>query len=193
MKSKDKEVQVLYEMMVLGDDEARTDLWMAGADMVEKLAGSMTSKRTILISYDDAVQEGMLAVGESLDTFDPGKGSYYTHMWHKARNAMLDANARDQNKDMSRSKTRQEVVFLASDDVDEDVDESQDVERIVLGDEVWAITEGLLTHEEMNVISLRYIEGDSYREAGYKLSMPYKTVEFMEKRALDKIRYAISV
>jgi len=106
---------------------------------------------------------------------------------------MLDANARDQNKDMSRSKTRQEVVFLASDDVDEDVDESQDVERIVLGDEVWAITEGLLTHEEMNVISLRYIEGDSYREAGYKLSMPYKTVEFMEKRALDKIRYAISV
>lgn len=189
MKSKDKEVQALYEAMILGDDEARTELWMSMADQVDKLVANMERKQLLQIDTEDARQEGMLAVGNYLDLFDPSKGSFSSYMWSACRGAILQANKADISK--GTSKERQDVTF--SDVDDEEFESDYDLERIVLGDEVWAIAEGLLTHTELNVISLRYIEGDSYREAGYKLNMPYKTVEYTEKRALDKIRYAISV
>lgn len=191
MKARERKAYELWEASNNGDPSARDELWLLSEDMVKKAVSHMVGKGVIFMDSEDAYQAAMLAVGEALDKYDPEQGSYAGYMWVVIRNALMKANARDQNYGMGG---KADYLGLDLDDVDDhDFESDEDPFRTVLAQEVWDKGLSALSERERDVITLRYKEENTYREIGLKLGTTHVRAFQIEQEALDKIRYALSV
>jgi RNA polymerase sigma factor (sigma-70 family) len=73
-----------------GKQEARTLLWEDALRLVLMVEGRIRQRYGIEFTDMDMVQEGNLAAGRAVDTWDPDKGTFSTWVASHVRGAMLD-------------------------------------------------------------------------------------------------------
>lgn len=85
-------IELRSRVLADGDKQAWHKLWEHGLRMCLKIVNHM-DERGILqgIEREDAVQEGNLAIGPALLSWEPRRGPYATWIWIKIRGAILDA------------------------------------------------------------------------------------------------------
>lgn len=74
-----------------GDEASYHALWLQGEGLVKKLIGTFIRRGFAAPEQvDDLYGTGMLAVGQSLQSWDPDRGAYSTYIWPAIRNSMID-------------------------------------------------------------------------------------------------------
>jgi RNA polymerase sigma factor (sigma-70 family) len=92
-----KELKGLWAAFLFSSDKKAWDrMWEHGLRLVLKIVNHMTEKNILRhIEREDAIQEGNLAIGSALLSWDPKKGPYSTWIWIKVRGAILDADRQE--------------------------------------------------------------------------------------------------
>jgi RNA polymerase primary sigma factor len=96
-----------------GDSQALNALWQEGLRLVLAEAGKL-GRRGVRFS-DDMIQEGNLAVGRALQTWDPAKGRLSTWLVPKIRGAMMDYSLKERTRGTG-GKDAPEPIMRSLDD-----------------------------------------------------------------------------
>ncbi len=86
------ELAKLHARMVQGDKEAHEVLWLHGTKLVLKIANKLQEEDLLSMSFEDAVSEGNLAIGEALTRWQPRKSNFSTWVWIRIRGRILNEN-----------------------------------------------------------------------------------------------------
>jgi RNA polymerase sigma-70 factor (ECF subfamily) len=130
---------------------------------------------------EDIAQETLLTVWRKAALYKAGKGSVATWVFTIARNLRID-------------RLRRETVFQALDDGRvEEVSEEARPDDALASEQVQARVRGLLAGlppEQVEVVTLAYIDGLSHSEIAGKLGLPMGTVKSRMRLAYQKLRTA---
>lgn len=178
-----KQQRELHERAKDGDDAAHKALWLQGVRMVKKLVTKMVQiERVPGEQFEDALQEGYLAVGEALSEWDPARGAFSTFVWTVVRNALADFGARE---------TVDPELFEDLDEVDEmhHPEHYLDVDGILL----YTDLEEHLRLEELEVIEMLVYQDASLEQVADVLSMSRQTVAKYRDSGIERLRRAYGV
>jgi len=87
-----KELATLHKHALNGNQEAWDDLWLYGTKLVLKICFTLNKQDLLKTSFEDAVAEGNLAIGDALTRWNPKKSAFGTWIWIRVRGAILDGN-----------------------------------------------------------------------------------------------------
>jgi len=87
-----KELATLHKHALNGNQEAWDDLWLYGTKLVLKICFTLKRQGLLQISFEDAVAEGNLAIGDALTRWNPKKSAFGTWIWIRVRGAILNGN-----------------------------------------------------------------------------------------------------
>ena len=88
-----KELATLHSEALSGSVSAWEDLWLHGTKLVLKICHTLRERDLLRISFEDAVAEGNLAIGEALTRWNPKKSSFSTWVWIRIRGSILNQNS----------------------------------------------------------------------------------------------------
>jgi len=89
-----KELAGLHAEMVLGNREAHKTLWLHGTKLVLKIVNKLRNENLLRMTFEDAVAEGNLAIGDALSRWEPRKSTFATWVWIRIRGAVLNEDNR---------------------------------------------------------------------------------------------------
>lgn len=131
---------------------------------------------------EDIAQEALLAVWRKASLYETGKGSVATWVFTIARNLRID-------------RIRRETAFQTlDDDRPEEASDAPLPDEEVSSGQIQARVRGVLAglpSEQVEVVTLAYIEGLSHSEIAEKLGLPMGTVKSRMRLAYQKIRTAL--
>ncbi len=131
---------------------------------------------------EDIAQEALLAVWRKASLYEAGKGSVATWVFTIARNLRID-------------RIRRETAFQTlDDDRPEEASDAPLPDEEVSSGQIQARVRGVLAglpSEQVEVVTLAYIEGLSHSEIALKLALPMGTVKSRMRLAYQKIRTAL--
>lgn len=101
-----------------GDEASYHTLWLQGEGLVKKLIGTFLRRGFAAPEQvDDLYGTGMLAVGQSLHSWDPDRGAYSTYIWPAIRNSLIDY-LKEESEGLSRLSEFVESDHLQPEEVD---------------------------------------------------------------------------
>lgn len=100
----------LHSRMVEGDKEAHEILWLHGTKLVLKIANKLKEEDLLRMSFEDAVAEGNLAIGEALSRWEPRKSAFSTWVWIRIRGGILNENAKHDKEFMTGEPENLDMV-----------------------------------------------------------------------------------
>lgn len=131
---------------------------------------------------EDIAQEALLAVWRKSSLYEAGKGSVATWVFTIARNLRID-------------RLRRETAFQSlDDDRPEEASDAPLPDEQVSSGQIQVRVRGVLAalpSEQVEVVTLAYIEGLSHSEIAEKLGLPMGTVKSRMRLAYQKIRTAL--
>lgn len=141
--------------------------------------------------WEEAYQEGQLAILEAIDDYDGDKGVYFPVFLRKTLYyAMMDLNRRNKKPEMDSLEAQnrdEEGLTLAERLEDEGADVDGPLEfrerRRALAGWVAALPAG-----QRRIIEGRYVQGIKPRELAENLGLSIKTVENLHTRAIKRLR-----
>lgn len=160
-----------------GDEEAREKLILANRPMVYWLAKKL---KVPYNTYQDLIQEGMLALINAVDSFDPDRNiRFSTYAYYKIHGRMINFLQRVEAKapvpvEESDLK-RDESLFLEGSDRKE---WSIDLENALMQ----------LSQRESDIINALVMEGRVVREVAEEKMLDVSNVYRIRRKALAKLR-----
>lgn len=193
-----KELIRLHNLAAQGDKAAWDTLWMHGVRLVWKIADKMVRVGILLdTDKEDAIQEGVLAVGQSLPSWQPDRGKYSTFIWASARNAILtyalgeaqhgiagDIDIRgfvQRRVDSFNQEEIEEIVCTGSDAMLASVEDSREVE---------ASLEALTALERAVVFDYYFLE-NSDAQIGSRYGMSTSRAFNARHKAIHKMKQGV--
>lgn len=166
--------------MNAGDDDAREALIVAYRPLVFWLAGKFNVPSSV---KQDLVQEGMIALINSVDRFEYERGlKFSTFAWHRIRGQMINMIERSENK--APAPISDELIELSLDSVhDEDDDMWMSVEESIKK----------LPKRESEIISAIFKDGKEPKEIASELGLDISHIYRLRRNAVARLReiYAI--
>lgn len=93
----------------------QTEIFNKFQPLVRQIARNMTSGRKRTIEFDDAVQEGLLALAGAVKAYDPDRGvTIKVHCASRVRAAIIDAYRRRFGRGDSDSRCRFEAAVISA-------------------------------------------------------------------------------
>lgn len=186
-----KQLAGLHKEALRGNQKAWHDLWLYGTKLVLKICNKL-NRLGILTSFEDAVAEGNLAIGEALTRWNPKKSSFGTWVWIRVRGAVLNENGRsistlENETDFEVGAVDREGLNAGLSGID--LVESRYVtpgDAVETAEMLDAIH--LLPDRELEVVVLRYFEDLSQREVGEILGVSREMARKIEARAIDRLK-----
>lgn len=126
----------------------------------------------------DVLQESMVKIWNSIDTYDPGKGSLFTWMLNVCRNMAID---KTRSKDFKNQSRNQSFDLVSS--VRETHNESPNPELIGVDKML-----NILSPDHRQVVDTVYMLGYSHSEAAERLKIPVGTVKTRLRAAVFELR-----
>jgi RNA polymerase sigma factor (sigma-70 family) len=183
------ELKALQKAAVAGDKDAWLELWLYGTKLVLRIVNTMRRRGLLTMSYEDAVAEGNLAIGNALLSWNPHKGAFSTWVWIRIRGSILNENVKHM-KDFFVGPAEESPWVVtelehesAVDDVVELAEEGQtpdDAEQARL------ISELYLAIEQLPVREADYIT------RVYLMEVPQETLALAEGVSARMVRKVIS-
>jgi RNA polymerase sigma-70 factor (ECF subfamily) len=127
---------------------------------------------------DDAVQEAFIRIYLGLPSFS-GRSSLSTWIWSVARNHAINIRAKERDDVISLDKTAE----IASNRLGPEIEFAR---RTAAEDIDWLLSR--LDENYRQVIELRYLAGQKYREIAEMLDLPEGTVKTLIHRARIKMK-----
>ena len=178
-----------------GNTKAWDDLWLYGTKLVLKIVNKLNDLG-LVYSFEDAVAEGNLAIGEALTRWNPAKAAFSTWVWIRVRGAVLNQT----NKDMERDNAEQnfDVEVTNREGVEEDlsgvdlvVSPYGDPVRLAEHVEFMELVFNQLPDRERDVIVLRYFEDFTQVKVADMMDISRQMVDKIEKRALARLKESL--
>ncbi|MGF7163065.1 RNA polymerase sigma-70 factor (ECF subfamily) [Rhodoligotrophos appendicifer] len=162
-----------------GDREAFAQLF---SHYAPRLKGFMMRKGVDADVAEELVQETMLAVWNKARLYSPGKGSVTTWIYTIARNLRID-----------RLRRQSAEIFYDIDDYDEASDEPSSEEELIRHEQETQVADAIetLPKDQLDVISLAYVDDLSQAEIAERLEVPLGTVKSRMRLAYQKLREAL--
>ena len=131
---------------------------------------------------EELVQETMLSVWNKAGLYTPAKGSVTTWIYTIARNLRID-----------RLRRQSPQVFYDIDDYDEASDEPTSEEALIRHEQEAQIADALetLPKDQLDVISLAYVDDLSQAQIAERLEVPLGTVKSRMRLAYQKLRQTL--
>ena len=167
-----KEEKDLWTHCRAGSLEAREKLIVAYRPLVFWLAGKLKSYPSL---RQDIVQEGMLALINAVDRFDPGRNlRFTTYAYHRIRGQMINFFERSERR--APILVDDEWLFIDEpESLDEDwMDAAENIER--------------LQGKEAIVVNALFFEGKNPLEVACEHNMDVSHVYRLRRSAVAKIR-----
>ncbi|WP_342643152.1 sigma-70 family RNA polymerase sigma factor [Rhodoligotrophos ferricapiens] len=173
------EMAALVARIAKGDREAFATLFNYYAP---RLKSFMLRRSADPETAEELVQETMLAVWNRASSFSPAKGSVTTWIYTIARNLRID-----------RLRRQPAQTFYDIDDFDEPSAEPSTEERLIQNESEAQIASAIeaLPKEQLDVISLSYVDDLSQSEIAERLDVPLGTVKSRMRLAYQKLRDAL--
>ncbi len=172
--SPDKERLLWHRMIHEGDDQAREDLVIAYRPLVFWLAKRFQVRPS---SWQDLIQEGMVALIEAVDNFEPERHlRFTTYGFYRIRGQMVNFLQRSEKK---APIPVEEQYLQPGDSGAEDGFET-----------LFTLSEYLhrLPEKEEFVVSELFVEGQSARDVAKKLGMDVSHIHRLKRSGLSKLR-----
>ena len=170
----------LWQRNSAGDDDAREAIIVAYRPLVFWLAGKFNVPASI---KQDLIQEGMLALINSVDRFEYERGyKFSTFAWHRIRGQMINMIDRGEHK--APAPVSDEIIECWTDPAyDED-------------SEIWmSVEESIkkLPKRESEIISAIFKEGKDPKEIATELGLDISHIYRLRRNAVARLKeiYAI--
>ncbi|NCC98070.1 MAG: sigma-70 family RNA polymerase sigma factor [Synergistales bacterium] len=164
----------LWNDLKNGDNEARERIILSYRPMVFWIAKKFRVHGDI---YPDLVQEGMVALINSVDNFDPSKGfRFTTYGYYRIKGQMLNFLQRKESK-----------APIPMEDMDEELQDPFSPDAI---ESVLDLRNGLshLPEREARILSDMVLQGKSAKEIAERESMDVSHVYRLRRKALGWLR-----
>nr|WP_321499933.1 sigma-70 family RNA polymerase sigma factor [uncultured Dethiosulfovibrio sp.] len=164
----------LWSEIKEGSDEARERVILSYRPMVFWIAKKFRVPGDL---YPDLVQEGMVALINSVDNFDPSRGfRFTTYGYYRVRGQMLNFIQRKEAK-----------APVPVEDMDEELQDPFSPDRI---DSLLDLQNGLdrLPEREARILSEMVLQGKSAQEVAERESMDVSHVYRLRRKALGWLR-----
>jgi RNA polymerase sporulation-specific sigma factor len=170
----------LWQRMEAGDDDAREAIIVAYRPLVFWLAGKFNVPASI---KQDLIQEGMLALINSVDRFEYERGlKFSTFAWHRIRGQMINMIERSEHK--APTPISDEIIECwAAPIYDEDDDTWMCVEESIKK----------LPKRESEIISAIFKDGKEPKEIATELGLDISHIYRLRRNAVAHLKeiYAI--
>lgn len=198
------ELAALQQRALAGDREAWEALWLHGVRMVTKLCKRLRNLGILYAEdWEDAVQEGNLAIGQALPHWSNNQGRYSTYVWTCIRNAVVDYTTRQkrggvtgeidwdqfQRRTIDQSYRDGWKGYLITDL--EDDDHNLDDARIESIDLLSAL-DSCLNDQERDIIDRYYLRDQGDPEIAVYLGISKQAVGQKRNKALEALRLYFS-
>ncbi|MFN0090565.1 MAG: RNA polymerase sigma factor [Acidimicrobiales bacterium] len=174
--------RVLVERMKAGDETALAQLYDAFAPLVYGLALRVCRNRSVA---DDVTQDVFTAFWQRPDRFDPELGSVRTFLGVVAHRRAVDAVRRES---ALKAREEREAQIIRPPTRADDVAEG--AAAAVIAQQVRAAL-ATLPAEQQEVVTLTYLDGQSYREVAKRLDIPEGTAKSRGRLGLAKLAAAL--
>lgn len=162
-----------------GDRHAYELLWLSGDKMVKKIVNKFLQQGILQpLEAEDAVQEGRLAVGMSLDKWEPDRGAYSTYVWTVIRNTLTDF-------------AKQTVSGKIDSGVDDLLDEEYLAETVAMEEQILALLGE--SHIAYQYWVLGYTQEELAEEHGMSQTAVSRTLEERRLVVEDLLAWGASV
>lgn len=179
----------LHSEALRGNQRAWQDLWLYGTKLVLKICNKLRREELLHCSFEDAVAEGNLAIGEALTRWNPKKSSFGTWVWIRVRGAILNENNKALARGMNETSFTVEAVDREGQDTDldglnqEDIDSPYlDPEESIEYAELWDLI-STLPEVEQYVVVMYYFEDLPQRDISTLTGVSQQRVSKVLKRA----------
>ena len=178
--AREAEETELWQKCSCGDESARENLILSYRPMVYWLAKKL---KVPYNTYPDMVQEGMVALINAVDAFEPARKNHFsTFAYYKIRGRMINFLQRVEAK----APLPVDESLFAHEEVRADVlsgeaDRSEwtiDIEQAML----------MLSERESDILNALVVEGRVAREVASEINLDVSHVYRIRRKALDKLR-----
>lgn len=178
-----------------GNKKAWDDLWLYGTKLVLKIVNKLNDLG-LVYSFEDAVAEGNLAIGEALTRWNPAKAQFSTWVWIRVRGAVLNQTNKDMDIESNETSFGVEAVNRVGEDIVLDgsnLVESPYGDPAKLADhiEFMELVFQELPDRERDVIVLRYFEDFTQTGVADMMDVSRQMVDKIEKRALARLKESL--
>ncbi|WP_239024976.1 sigma-70 family RNA polymerase sigma factor [Rhodoligotrophos defluvii] len=173
------EMAALVARVAKGDRDAFANLF---AYYAPRLKSFMLRRVADADTAEELVQETMLTVWNKAASFSPAKGSATAWIYTIARNLRID-----------RLRRQPAQTFYDVDDYDEPSAEPTGEERLIQNEREAQIADAIeaLPKDQLDVISLSYVDDLSQAEIAERLDVPLGTVKSRMRLAYQKLRESL--
>lgn len=186
------EMARLYKAHKEGCRQSFEKLSMYSYTIAQKLVSAMERAGVLGSDREDAISTGTLAAIESIETFDPSRGSFSTWAWINARSAIRKAGEEDVTRGVVGSyETTKEADFEEfdadlADDYGLTVFEPQ--EKAYEEAELRGIIAETLNANQRQVMECRYTYDMTLRETGLHLGISFQRASQLEQQSLELLK-----
>lgn len=177
----------LWELCTNGDFDAREELIVAYRPLVFWIAGKIHVGANIELRQD-MIQEGMLALIQSVDKFDPGKGfKFSTFAYHKIHGQIIN---------MLERSERRAPVPVPDEWLQVDYNSSNSDEFARNDNEDWIdVSESIakLRGREADVVNALFFEGKKPQDVAIEQKLDVSHVYRLRRSAIAKIRHWLNL
>ena len=161
---------------IQGDTDARNSLINSHLGKVALIARKLAARRPV--EWEDLAQEGVKAMLEAAERFDPDKGEFWPFVYHAVLGAMLNFRGADCRETFHVELSGVRVFATESgEEMSERLSRELDLARAM---------ERLTTKEKRVFTALR--EGHRPREIAGMLRIHEGTVSRLRKRVIERVR-----
>ena len=165
----------LWQRTIAGDDEAREAIIVAYRPLVFWLAGKFNVRSAI---KQDLIQEGMLALINSVDRFENERGNKFsTFAWHRIRGQMINMIERGEHK--------------APAPVSDEIIENWITPIYYEDNEIWISVEesiSKLPKRESEIISAIFKDGKEPKEIANELGLDISHIYRLRRNAIAHLK-----
>lgn len=169
--------QDLWRRCKSGDDEAREELVVSYRRLVFWLAAKFNVAASV---RQDLIQEGMLALINSVDRFEPARGlKFSTFAWYRIRGQMLNMIDRGEGKAPVPVSDEILEAWAPPSELFEDENE-----------EIIAVESGIsrLPRRESEIISAIFMEGKDPKQLAKELGFDVSHIYRLRRSGLARLR-----
>lgn len=144
-------------------------------DFKDKVFGYLCNKTSSYQEAEDICSDVFLKIYAKLESFDPGKASLSTWIFHITRNTLFDY--------FRRSRITEEL--------DENIPEDSDFsENICREEALEALADALqiIPERERNIVLLHYYRKMSLKELSEKMGISYSYTKLLHNQAISRLK-----
>lgn len=125
---------------------------------------------------EDALQKSMLKIWQSIDSYDPGKGAFFTWLSTIARNTALDQKRLKTFQTRNKTEEVSDTVYRS--EIKMPYDANIDAKRLL----------GSLKEDNRVILEYAYLKGYTQQEISETLNIPLGTVKTRLRKAISVLR-----